>query len=233
MVAIITGGSKGLGLAMAKKFIHEGYHLALCARNEADLLAAKTVLQNLNPDACILTYACDLSIKKEVEDFANKVLETYETLDVLVNNAGSFQPGELCEEADGLLKNLMATNLYSAYYLTRMIAPRMKQQRHGLIVNISSVAGLQAYTHGGSYSISKFALSGFSKNLRQELMPYGIKVSTIYPGATLSDSWKGSQIDPARIMEAEDVSNMIFAMTTLSPQAVVEEVVMRPMLGDL
>jgi NADP-dependent 3-hydroxy acid dehydrogenase YdfG len=109
----------------------------------------------------------------------------------------------------------------------------MITQKRGHIFNMSSVAALKAYPMGGSYSISKYALEGFSKNLRAEMMPYGIKVTTINPGATMSDSWKGSGISPERIMEADDIAAVIWNAYQLSPQAVVEEIVLRPLLGDL
>jgi short-subunit dehydrogenase len=96
-----------------------------------------------------------------------------------------------------------------------------------------SIASLKAYNNGGAYSISKFALAGFSKNLREELKEYNIKVSAVYPGATMSDSWSGAGINPQRIMEAEDVATMIYAATTLSPQACMEDIILRPQLGDL
>ena len=103
----------------------------------------------------------------------------------------------------------------------------------GHIFNICSIASLQAYSQGGSYSISKFALDGFSKNLRLELKDKGIKVTGVYPGATFTNSWAGSGVEPSRIMEAQDIAKMILAATQLSPQAVVEDIVMRPLLGDV
>ena len=103
----------------------------------------------------------------------------------------------------------------------------------GHIFNICSIASLQAYPQGGSYSISKYALDGFSKNLREELKDKGIKVTGVYPGATYTNSWAGSGVAPTRIMEAQDIAKMILAAAHLSPQAVVEDIVMRPLLGDL
>ncbi|MBC7721603.1 MAG: SDR family oxidoreductase, partial [Pedobacter sp.] len=123
--------------------------------------------------------------------------------------------------------------LYSAYHLTRALLPKMMEQKSGSIFNICSIASLQAYANGGSYSISKYALLGFSKNLREELKPYGIKVSAVMPGATFTDSWAGSGINLERIMEANDVAKMVFAASQLSPQAVMEDIVLRPQLGDL
>jgi short-subunit dehydrogenase len=109
----------------------------------------------------------------------------------------------------------------------------MLSNHAGHIFNICSIASLAAYENGGAYSISKFALLGFSKNLRLELKDQGIKVTAVCPGAVYTNSWSGSGVDPKRIMEASDIAKMIYAATQLSTQAVVEDIVMRPQLGDL
>jgi short-subunit dehydrogenase len=142
-------------------------------------------------------------------------------------------PGKLQDEADGQLEQQLNTNLFSAYHLTRDLLPSMLAKGSGHIFNICSIASLNAYEYGGSYSISKFALLGFSKNLRLELKDSGIKVTAVCPGAVFTNSWAGSGVDPNRIMEANDIAKMIYAATQLSPQAVVEDIVMRPQLGDL
>jgi short-subunit dehydrogenase len=152
---------------------------------------------------------------------------------ILINNAGFFLPGNLMEEEQGVLETQIAANLYSAYHTSRAIVPALIKAGNGHIFNICSIASLHAYPQGGSYSISKYALDGFSKNLREELKDKGIKVTAVYPGATYTNSWAGSGVAPTRIMEAEDIAKMIFAATQLSPQAVVEDIVMRPLLGDL
>jgi short-subunit dehydrogenase len=128
---------------------------------------------------------------------------------------------------------MIAVNLYSAYHLTRVLLSGMMARKEGHIFNLCSIASLKAYPNGGSYSISKFALAGFSKNLREELKPHGIKVTAVYPGAAYTDSWAGSGIDPVRIMEAGDIAEMVYAASRLSAQAAVEEIVLRPQLGDL
>jgi short-subunit dehydrogenase len=233
MVAVITGASKGLGKAMAEKFISQGFHLAICARNKKDLEQTRDELQLINKDCCILAMPCDLSVKEEAIQFGHQILETFQQLDVLINNTGIYLPGDVSTEADGTLETLIQTNLYSAYHLTRTLLPAMIAQGRGHIFNISSVAALKAYPNGGAYSISKFALEGFSQNLREEMKPLGIKVTTVNPGATMSDSWKGSGIDENRIMRASDVADVIWNAYALSPQAVVENIIMRPQLGDL
>jgi short-subunit dehydrogenase len=109
----------------------------------------------------------------------------------------------------------------------------MLAQKAGHIFNICSIASLNAYEQGGAYSISKFALLGFSKNLRLELKDQGIKVTAVCPGAVFTNSWAGSGVDPKRIMESSDIAKMVYTASQLSPQAVVEDIVMRPQLGDL
>lgn len=233
MLAVITGASKGIGFAIAKTFIQQGFDLAICSRNQKEIEEAAAQLQQINSKACILAMACDLSRKKEVDLFAHKILDTFSAVEILINNTGRYLPGNLLDEPEFQLESLIETNLYSAYHLTRHLLPTMIVQKRGHIFNMSSVAALKAYPMGGSYSISKYALEGFSKNLRSEMMPYGIKVTTINPGATMSDSWKGSGISPERIMKADDIAAVIWSAYQLSPQAVVEEIVLRPLLGDL
>jgi short-subunit dehydrogenase len=109
----------------------------------------------------------------------------------------------------------------------------MMKRKQGHIFNMCSIASLQAYANGGAYSISKFALLGFSKNLREEMKPHGIKVTAVLPGATMTASWAGSNIDPNRIMEVNDIAEMVYTSSKLSPMAVVEDIILRPQLGDL
>lgn len=109
----------------------------------------------------------------------------------------------------------------------------MTNSGKGHIINMCSIASLNAYANGGAYSISKFALHGFSKNLREEMKPYGIKVTSIFPGAVMSASWGDYDNSDKRIMEADDIAKMVFAASQLSVQACVEDIVIRPQLGDL
>jgi NADP-dependent 3-hydroxy acid dehydrogenase YdfG len=174
----------------------------------------------------------DLSKKELAKEFGKWCLQQGSP-DILVNNAGSFTGANVHDEQDGALEEMIETNLYSAYHLTRVIVPEMKKRKSGHIFNISSIAGLKAYPGGGSYSISKFALHGFSINLRDELKQFNIKVTTVFPGAAYTDSWAATGIDRKRFMEAEDISKMVFGATQLSGKACVEEIILRPQLGDI
>lgn len=231
MNVVITGASQGIGQGIAERFAKEGANLFLVSRNmdrqgkwQQDLSEKYGI--------SVSTFNADLSKREEVLAFANAVLSAWEDIDVLVNNAGSFIPGSVHNEPDGQLEQMIELNLYSAYHLTRRLVPVMMRRRKGHIFNICSIAALAAYPNGGSYSISKFALEGFSKNLREEMKPFGVKVTSVHPGATYTSSWEGF-VERSRIMEVEDVANMIYAASSLSTTACVEDIILRPQLGDL
>lgn len=233
MNIIITGASKGIGKAVAEKFAAEGHTLLLCARSSEQLQNTANELGNKYSSSNIKTKAVDVSVKDDVIAFGNWVLQTAGTPGILVNNAGSFLPGNVHTEDDGVIEKMIETNLYSAYHLTRVLLPAMMQAKSGHIFNMCSIASLQAYPNGGSYGISKYALAGFSKNLREELKEYNIKVTAVYPGAVYTDSWSGSGVSQQRIMQSGDVAELIYATSKLSPQACVEDIILRPQLGDL
>ncbi len=233
MDIIITGASRGLGRAIAEKFAAAGDGLVLCSRNEKGLKEAVSELKRKYPAISVQGMAADLGKPEQAKQFGDWALGLGIPIDILVNNAGQFIPGSIQAEEEGALETMIAVNLYSAYHLTRALLPKMIEQRKAHIFNICSIASLQAYPNGGAYSISKFALAGLSKNLREEMKPYGIKVTAVYPGAVYTDSWAGSGVDPRRIMEAGDIADMIYAAARLSPQATVEDILLRPQLGDL
>jgi short-subunit dehydrogenase len=233
MNIVITGASKGFGKAIAQKFASRGHDLYICSRNALALYKTVDELQTQFPDITVKAKPYDLSIKEQAKEFGSWVLGFGTSVDVLVNNAGQFLPGSVHNEEEGFLERMIEVNLYSAYHLTRVLLPKMMTQKNGHIFNMCSIASLHAYHNGGAYSISKFAFAGFSKNLREEMKSYGIKVTTLYSGAAMTDSWADSQVDPNRIMEASDIAEMIYAATQLSPQACTEDIVLRPQLGDL
>lgn len=233
MNAVITGASKGIGKAIAVKLAQEGCNVAICARHAGALADAKAAIQQKNPNATILAESVDMGDKSQVQAFAGKVMAIFPRVDILVNNAGIFIPGALQQEEDGLLEKLMAVNVYSAYHLTRALLPAMIPHRNGHIFNLCSTASYKAYPNGGSYGITKHALLGFSKNLREELVPHHIKVTTVSPGPTLTASWDGFEAPADRMMPPEDIASVIWSAWSLAKQTVVEEILLRPMLGDI
>ena len=232
MNIVITGASKGIGKGVAEIFAANGHNLFLCSRGEVALYKAVEELATKYPAVTIKAKPVDLSIKEQAVAFADWCL-AQSVPDILINNAGLFEPGSVYNEPDGTLESQIAINLYSAYHLTRRLLPEMMLRKSGHVFNMCSIASLNAYTNGGAYSICKFALYGFSKNLREEMKPHGIKVTHIIPGAVMSDSWGDYDNSAKRIMEASDVAKMIYAASQLSIQACVEEIVLRPQLGDL
>ncbi len=226
---VISGGSQGIGKALVKKFLAEQFTVYTCSRSQAklDALAAELANNRLH------TFAADLSQKNQVLDFANWVLKQTNQIEVLVNNTGVFIPGQIQNEAEDLLEKTIETNLYSAYHLTRALLPVFQGQKSGHIFSICSTASITAYTLGGSYCISKFALLGFTKVLREELKTQGIKVTAILPGATLTPSWDGVELPESRFIPADDVAKTIYSAYQMSPSTVLEEILIRPQLGDI
>jgi short-subunit dehydrogenase len=229
---VVTGGTKGIGKAIIERFAAEGFSIYTCARSQAGLDELRREMENRFPGIHLFAMQADLSQKGEVTAFAEAV-KKQGVPDVLVNNTGVFLPGSIHSEPEGNFELMMQTNLYSAYYLTRAFTQEMIARKSGYIFSIGSIAGLTAYANGGSYAISKWAMLGFTKCLRQELKDFNIKVTSVMPGATYTDSWQGVDIPESRFMKASDVADAVWSAYNLSPYSVVEEIVIRPQLGDL
>lgn len=221
---VITGGSKGIGKALTLRFLKENFAVAITARTRADLQAFQ---EEVGAEQ-LHVFPADLSRKEEVMGFAEFVRGLDCPIAALVNNAGTFIPGQLLDEDS--LRIHLDTNLWSAFHLTAALLPRCKETH---IFNVCSVASLGAYPRSGTYSVSKFALLGFTKSLRQELVGTDIKVTAVLPGATYTDSWAGTTLSPDRFIRPEDVAEMIYSAFCLSAGATVEEIVIRPQQGDL
>jgi len=230
---VITGGSKGIGKAIIERFAKEGFEIITCARSLEGLQNLEKDLKEKFPALKLHYKAIDMSVKKEVLAFAAFVKSFKKNIKILVNNAGVFIPGEIAKEEEGALEKMINTNLYSAYHLTRELLPEIIAQKESDIFNICSIASQIAYPNGGSYSISKFALYGFSKVLREELKEKAVRVIAVLPGATLTASWEGVDIPEERFMKAEDVAESIWLSHSLSRNTVIEELILRPQLGDL
>ena len=230
-LVVVSGGTKGIGRALVTRFLRAGYAVATCARSATDLQALRADLASEQ----VHTLPADLSQPADCRRFADFVLGLRLPIQVLVHNTGAFTPGRLQDEpTDGSrLRQMLAVNLFSAYDLTQALLPAMLARRQGHIFTLCSTASLMAYPNGGSYGIAKFALYGFTKNLREELKDSGLRVTAVLPGATLTASWEGVSLPPERFIKAEDVAEAIFSAYSLSPQAVVEELLIRPQLGDI
>jgi NAD(P)-dependent dehydrogenase (short-subunit alcohol dehydrogenase family) len=182
-VVFITGGSRGLGLALAGQFLREGAHVAIAARNPAELAKAKRHLM-LTPDAkgaTVLEVVCDVTDRRSVEVAVERVQHDLGPVDVLVNNAGIMAVAPLLNQSKRHFEEAMDTNFYGAMHTTFAILPGMLERRKGSIVNIASIGGLVAVPHMLPYTASKFALVGFSRGLHAEVKSGGVNVLTVCP----------------------------------------------------
>jgi short-subunit dehydrogenase len=231
-LVVVTGATKGIGRAVVERFARAGFDLAVNARTLSDLhqLAAEIKKKH---NIKVYSQATDMADRGQVKSFCEWVLSLHQPIEVLVNNAGYFSPGRIIDEQEGALEKMMDTNLFSAFHTTRGLVGNMIDSRRGTIFNICSIASFMAYKNGGSYAITKFALLGFSKCLREELKEFGIRVTSVMPGATLTNSWDGVDLPAERFMKPEDVAETIFSAYSISERSVVEEIVIRPMLGDI
>lgn len=230
---VVTGGSKGIGRAIIEKFSSNNFDVATCSRNADDLEELKLTIKKSFPEVNIRTLTADLTDKHQVKKFCDFVKRTDQPVEVLVNNAGYFLPGEIVHEPEGTLEQMIHAHVYSAYYMTRGLAAEMMSNKRGHIFNMCSIASIKAYPNGGSYAIAKAALLGFSRCLREEMKDHGIRVTAIIPGATKTSSWEGVDLPDDRFMKAEDVAETVFAAYALSQRSVVEEIIIRPQLGDI
>lgn len=231
--AVITGATKGIGLALTQLFAEKGFNLAITARTEKDLLKLREKLKQTSPSLQILAQATDLAQPTQVQRFIDLILDKWAKVDVLINNAGIFLQGELLQEPDDHLLQMMQVNVLAPYQLCRAFAPVMQKAGEGHIFNICSVASKKVFPGSGSYATTKFALLGLTKALRQELLASQVKVTAVLPGATWTASWEGATLPAERLMPPSDIALAVWDIYQLSPRTVVEELILRPQEGDL
>lgn len=229
--ALITGASKGMGKTIALALAVEGYDLAICSRNIETLQELESEIQKKNPSVKVYLKICDFSLSKEVEKLAEWVEDNFPTLDVLVNNVGIYERVSLLNEGPNVLGDHMQVNLYAPHYLSNYFGRIMRDAKKGHIFNITSIASREPVTAAGSYTITKFALSGLTKVLREELRESGVKVTEIIPGSTLTSSWDGTEIPPEQFVQPEDIAKVVLSCLSLSPGANIEEVVIKTLKG--
>ncbi len=179
-VVVITGGSRGLGLVIARQLAAEGARLCLLARDDGELSHAAAELASTGAE--IMTISCDVRRRADVRAAVDTILERWPAIDVLINNAGVIQVGPLEHMTTADFENAMATHFWGPLHLMFEAVPSMRRRRFGRIVNIASVGGRIAVPHLAPYSASKFALVGLSDGVRTELAQYGIRVTTVSPG---------------------------------------------------
>lgn len=231
--ALITGATKGMGRAIAIAFAKQGLNLAICSRNAGDLSAFKKELLQINAGINVFTAVVDGSQKTDLLDFAAAAENELGAINVLVNNLGTYQYASILDEEEGTFEKLLNTNLLPAYTLYRFFGKKMIADGKGHIFNICSIAALDVIAEAGSYSVSKAALLSLNKVMKLEMQPYGIKVTAIIPGSTLTDSWKDVQVDKNSMVLPEDIASAIVSIYNMSVGANVDEIIIKPVKGQL
>ena len=228
-LVLVTGASRGIGAALADAFAARGARLALVARS-ADALAA---VAERCAAAGARAFPCDVTDDAAVASMAEAVRQWGGVPDVVVNNAGLFEPGGLADTAPEAFRRQLEVNVVSAFLVTRAFWGEMLARGSGRVLMMGSVASVRGYPGGTAYGAAKHALLGLARSLREEAKGTGVSVTTLLPGATRTGSWDGTDLPDDRFMPPEDVARVAVEVASLSPRTVVEEVLLRPDAGDL
>jgi 3-oxoacyl-[acyl-carrier protein] reductase len=227
-VAVVTGAARGIGEAIANRLADMGATVVLTARDQARLAQVKTAIENRGGRAFVL--ACDLTDASAVGDLGEKVAKEHGRCDILVNNAGvGVLRKPLIDLPVEEWDQMMHTNLRAPYLMMRSLAPLMIAARSGHIINISSLAGKNVLPEGAAYSASKWGLNGLTYSVAEELRKYNVRVSVIAPGSvnTHFGGPRGTK-DPSRMIQPEDVAQVVAMLVTQAPTSFISEVLLRP-----
>ena len=229
---LVTGASQGIGQSIAEAFAADGNaRICLVARNEANLEKVAARIHALGAYAEV--YPCDVTDDDQVASMAQRVMKQHGIPDILVNNAGVFVANTILDTTPKRFRQMVEVNLTSAFLVTKAFLGSMIQRASGDIVYIGSVASIQAYSGTSAYGSAKHGLLGLARSVREETKSVGVRVTCILPGATMTPSWDGFDVDPKRIMAPADVAQMVVSVSKLDRGAVVEELILRPQRGDL
>jgi NAD(P)-dependent dehydrogenase (short-subunit alcohol dehydrogenase family) len=233
-VAVVTGAGRGIGRAIVRRLAAGGCSVLFTARTAAELHSLLQELQSDFPDQFFACEPFDLGSRAGAGAFADWIRSNCGgCLHLLVHNAGLFLPGPLLTGPDDQLSTLLQVNVLSAHYLTMDLRDLITSTPGAHLFFLCSTASLQAYPAGGAYAVSKHALLGLARSLRLELRPRGVGVTAVLPGPTYTSSWAGSGLPGERFMKADEVAELIWSAWQVSPSSVVEELLVRPMMGDI
>lgn len=228
--AIITGGKKGIGLAISKKLAEEGVNLAICSLNKTGLSEITEQLQNLNPEIKVLSVPVDVRQEKDIKEFVEKVQLEFKHIDILINNAGIAPSSSIAKSTETLWNEIIDTNLKGPYLFMKEVIPLMKDQGGGHIINIGSILSKIPMPGTGIYVASKFGLRGLSLSVKEEVRKYNIKVSLIYPGAVDTEIWNriNGKYDHNKMMKPDDIAITVLTALKLSNTTTIDELLITP-----
>jgi len=223
-VAIVTGASRGIGLAVAEELAGMGYSLGLVARSNEDIKKSAMEIEERFPAVSIITGAFDVADSLSIDDFVRHVCSELGDVSVLVNNAGEYKTGT-SEMPSETTERLMNVNFLAATRFVQAVLPSMKKTGKGYVFNVASICGVEAFSDVGSYSASKFALVGYSSSLSQELASSGIKVTALCPGWVNTRQAVNAPIKPEDMIQTGDIAATVRYLLSLGPTASVREIV--------
>jgi len=225
-VALITGASRGIGFAIARRLGRMGAHVSICGRDQAKLDQSAASLRGEGIET--LAVRADVARGDEISSLVHKTQQEVGPIDILVNNAGTgvFGPFQEFEEADW--NAVMDTNLKSVFLACRAVAPEMIRRQTGHIINISSLAGKNTFANGAIYCASKWGLMGLTGSMAEDLRGYGIRVSAICPGSVATEFPGQGGKGPSKILQPDDVAHAVAALVTQAAGSFISEVHIRP-----
>jgi 3-oxoacyl-[acyl-carrier protein] reductase len=223
---LVTGGSRGIGLAIARRLGQMGARLAICARSPERLESAR--LQLAADDVHALALTADVTRASEVSAAIERVHAEIGPIDILVNSAGLGIFGPFHERSELEWNTVLDTNLKSVFLMSRAVAPEMIGRRYGHIVNISSLAGKNAFANGALYCASKWGLMGLTNCMAEELRVHGIRVSAVSPGSVATEFSPHAGRDLDKLLQPDDVAHAVAMILTERPQCFISEILLRP-----
>jgi NAD(P)-dependent dehydrogenase (short-subunit alcohol dehydrogenase family) len=226
-VALVTGGSRGIGRAIALRLASLGAAVAICGRDTAALQSSEAALRA----SAVAAFSCiaDVTRAADAERLAAESQAALGPITILVNNAGIGLFGPAHERTEDEWDRVLDTNLKGVFLVSRAVVPTMIARRKGHILNISSLAGKNTFPNGGLYCASKWGLQGLSGCMAEDLREYGIRVSTVCPGSVATEFSPTTGRDLSKLLQADDVAHVVEMLVTQGPQSFISEVQMRPL----
>jgi 3-oxoacyl-[acyl-carrier protein] reductase len=225
-VALVTGGSRGIGKAIAQKLASLGANVGICGRNEESLQRAARDIERHG--VRVHAQKADVSRNSDVTALVQATEKKLGPISILVNNAGIGMFGSVHEKSEEDWDRVMNTNLKSVFLMTRAVAPGMIERKSGDIINISSLAGKNTFAGGALYCASKWGLQGLTGCMAEDLRGFGIRVSAVCPGSVATEFSGRGPKDPGKVLTAEDVAHAVAMVVTQGPQSFISEVDLRP-----
>jgi 3-oxoacyl-[acyl-carrier protein] reductase len=225
-IAVVTGASRGIGLAIARSLGKMGAKLGVCSRDSHKLSVATSELRNLAP--AVLEVPFDITQAAPISSFVQVVIKNLGPIDILVNNAGVGWFGPAQDASEDNWDTVLDTNLKSVFLMSKAVAPGMIERKTGHIINIASLAGKNTFKKGGVYCASKWGLMGLTGCMAEDLRQYGIRVSAVCPGTVDTEFSPHTGKDPAKLLQSEDIAHAVAMLVTQAPQSFISEVLIRP-----